>query len=62
MHRIITGITTISKESPTLLEAEITLEMLFQSVTQNLLSYTFKQIDLELSQEYKQQGYEIDTS
>lgn len=62
MHRIITEIATILKDTPTLLEAEMELEILFQSVIQTLLSSAFKQIDQELIQGYKQQGYEIDSS
>ncbi|SEI80765.1 hypothetical protein SAMN04488113_1221, partial [Alkalibacterium gilvum] len=61
MNKIISKIIKILKEQDTLLEAELALEILFQQIVQELLCAAFKQIDLELIQEYKDQGYEIDS-
>ncbi|GAB2501831.1 ISLre2-like element ISLca4 family transposase [Alkalibacterium psychrotolerans] len=61
MNEIISEIIKTLKDSSTLLEAELALETVFQRITQQLLSTAFKQIDLELLHDYKEQGYEIDS-
>lgn len=61
MHEIITDIVKLLKDSTTLLETEIALETFFQNVVKELLKSAFKQVDLELVHEYKEQGFEIDS-
>lgn len=60
MNHIITDIVEIIHNNQTLMDIEMSVETYFTEVLSDLFSQALERVDLELIQEYKDQGYEID--
>lgn len=60
MHKIISDIATILKDSETLLDSELKLDQYLPQVMCEMVSQALEAIDLELIHAHKEQGYEID--
>lgn len=60
MNQIITEIVEIIHENSSLLEIEMSLEPYFAELLSDLFAQAIERVDLELIQEHKEQGYEID--
>lgn len=60
MNQIVTDIVKIINNNPTLIEIEMDLETYFAEKISDLFSQAIERVDLELIQEYKENGYEID--
>lgn len=60
MKHIITDIVKIIHNNQTLMDIETSVETYFTELLSDLFSKALERVDLELIQEYKDQGYEID--
>ncbi|MDN6290893.1 MAG: ISLre2 family transposase [Tetragenococcus koreensis] len=60
MDNIVTEIVKIIYNNQSLIEIEMDVETYFTALLSNLFSQAMERIDLELIQEYKEEGYEID--
>jgi len=60
MDNIVSEIVEIINNNPTLIDIEMAIETYFTEVLSQLFSRALERIDLELIQEYKETGYEID--
>jgi len=60
MDNIVSEIVEIINNSPSLIDIEMAMETYFTEVFSQLFSKALERIDLELIQEYKEKGFEID--
>jgi len=59
MNQIITDITRILKDSNTLIDIELELESYFSTVMGEMVASALERVDLEVVQDYKENGWEI---
>lgn len=60
MNNIVTELVEIINNNPSLIEIEMSVEAYFTTLMSDLFSQAIERVDLELIQEYKEEGYEID--
>ena len=60
MNNIVTELVEIINNNPSLIEIEMSVEAYFTTLMSDFFSQAIERVDLELIQEYKEEGYEID--